>query len=38
MKETFHVKIGTIMDRNGTDLAEPEDTKKGWQQYTKELY
>jgi len=26
------------MDRNGTDLAEAEDTKKRWQQYTEELY
>ena len=26
------------MDRNGMDLAEAEDTKKRWQQYTEELY
>ena len=25
------------MDRNGMDLAEAEDTKKRWQQYTEEL-
>ena len=37
-KETFHVKIGTIKYRNGMDLTEAEDIKKGWQQYTKELY
>ena len=27
-KGTFHVKMGTIKDRNGTDLTEAEDTKK----------
>ena len=27
-KGTFHVKMGTIKDRNGTDLTEKEDTKK----------
>ena len=36
-KETFHVKIGTIKDRNGMDLTEEKDTKKRWQEYT-ELY
>ena len=36
-KETFHVKIGTIKDRNGMDLTEAEDIKKRWQEYT-ELY
>ena len=35
---TFHVKIGTIKDRNGMALTEPEDIKKQWQEYTKELY
>ena len=30
--------MGTIKGRNGMDLREAEDTKKGWQQYTKELY
>jgi len=29
--------MGTIKDRNGVDLTEAEDTKKGWQEYT-ELY
>ena len=28
-KGTFHVKMGTIKDRNGMDLIEPEDIKKG---------
>ena len=35
-KRTFHVKIGTIKDRNGMDLTE--DTKKRCQEYTEELY
>ena len=30
MKETFHAKMGTIQDRNGTDLTETEDSKKRW--------
>ena len=29
-------KMGTIKDRNGKDLAEAEDTKEGWQEYTEE--
>ena len=33
-KETFHVKMGTIKDRNGMDLTEAEDIKKRWQEYT----
>ena len=37
-KETFHVKIGTIKDRNGMDLTEAEDIKKRWQEHTEELY
>ena len=36
-KGTFHAKIGTIKDRNGIDLTEAEDIKKGWQEHT-ELY
>ena len=36
-KEIFHAKVGTIKDRNGTDLTEAEDIKKRWQEYT-ELY
>ena len=27
-KRTFHVKMGTIKDRNGVDLTEAEDIKK----------
>ena len=34
----FHAKIGTIKNRNGMDLAEAEDIKKRWQEYTEELY
>ena len=37
-KGTFHAKMGTIKDGNGLDLIETEDIKKGWQQYTEELY
>ena len=37
-KGTFHAKIGTVKDRNGMDLTEAEEIKKGWQEYTKELY
>ena len=29
--------MGTIKDRNGTDLTEAEDIKERWQEYT-ELY
>ena len=37
-KGTFHVKMGSIKDRNGMDLREAEDIKKRWQEYTEELY
>ena len=37
-KRTFHAKMGSINDRNGTDLTEAEDIKKRWQEYTEELY
>ena len=37
-KGIFHAKMGTIKDRNGTDLKEVEDIKKRWQEYTEELY
>ena len=36
-KGLFHVKMGTIKDRNGMDLTEAEDIKKRWQEYTEEL-
>ena len=37
-KGTFHAKMGSIKDRNGMDLTEPEDIKKRWQEYTEKLY
>ena len=37
-KGTFHAKMGSIEDRNAMDLAEAEDIKKRWQEYTEELY
>ena len=37
-KGTFHAKMGSIKDRNGTDLTEAGDIKKRWQEYTEELY
>ena len=37
-KGTFHVKMGSIKDRNGRDLTEAEDIKTRWQEYTEELY
>ena len=35
---TFHAKMGSIKDRNCTNLTEAEDIKKRWQEYTEELY
>ena len=32
-KGTFHAKMGLIKDRNGVDLTEAEDIKKGSQEY-----
>ena len=37
-KGTFHAKMCSMKDRNGMDLTEPEDIKKRWQQYTKDMY
>ena len=37
-KGIFHAKMGTLKDRNGTDLTESEDIKKRWQEYTEEWY
>ena len=36
-KGNFHAKMGTIKNRNSTDLKEAEDIKR-WQEYTEELY
>ena len=30
--------MGSVKDRNGTDLTEAEDIKKRWQEYTEEIY
>ena len=38
IKETFHAKMGSTKSRNGMDLTEAEDIKKGWQEYTEERY
>ena len=38
IKGTFHAKMGSIKDRNSTDLTEEEDIKNRWQEYTEELY
>ena len=37
-KGTFHVKMGSIKDRNGMDLTEAEDIKNRRQEYTEELH
>ena len=37
-KGTFHAKMSTVKDRNGTDLTEADDIKKRWQEYTEKLY
>ena len=34
----FHAKVGSIKDRNCTDLTEAEDIRNRWQEYTEELY
>ena len=37
-KGTSHAKMSTLKDRNGKELTEKEDTKKRWQEYTRELH
>ena len=37
-KGTFHVRMGSIKNRNGRDLTEADDIKKRWQEYSEELY
>ena len=37
-KGIYYAKMGSIKDRYGMDLAEAEDIKKRWQEYTEELY
>ena len=36
-KGLFHVKMGTIKDRNGMDLTEGEDIKKRQQEYRRTI-
>ena len=38
IKGIFHARLGMLKDRNGKDLTEAEEIKKGWQGYTEELY
>ena len=38
IKGMFHVRMGTIKDRNIKDLTEAEEIKKRWRGYTEELY
>ena len=38
IREVFHAKIDMIKEREGKELTEAEDTKKGWQEYTEEQY
>ena len=37
-KGTFHTKMGSMKDRNGTDLTEAENIKKRCHEYNEELY
>ena len=41
-KGTFHAKMGTVKDRNGMDLTEAKDIKKGdkntQKNYTKKIF
>ena len=30
--------MGSIKDRNGMDLTEPEEIKKRWQEYTEDMH
>ena len=37
-KGKFHVKMGSIKERNSKNLTERQETKKRWQEYTEELH
>ena len=37
IKEIFHMRMGTIKDRNSKDLTETEEIKKRLQEYTENL-
>ena len=34
IKGLFYARMGMIKDRNGKDLAEVEEIKQRWQEYT----
>ena len=38
IKGTFHLKMGTIKNRNSTDLVNTKEIKKRRKEYTEELY
>ena len=35
---TLCAKMAMIKDKNGRDVTEAEDIKKGWEEYTEELH
>ena len=37
IKGTYHLKMGTIKDRNDKDLIDAEEIKKRWQKYTEKI-
>ena len=37
IKEIFHMRMGTIKDRNSKDLTK-EEMNKRWPEYSEELY
>ena len=37
-KGKFHIRMGTVKDRNDVDLTEAEDIEKRWQEYIEGLY
>ena len=37
-EQTYHEKMGTIKDRNSMDLTVAENIKRGWPEYTEDLY
>ena len=38
IQQTFHPKMGTIKNRNSTDLVDTKEIKKRRKEYTEELY
>ena len=38
IKGTFHLRMGTIKEKNWKDLTKAEGIKKRWQEYTEKLY